>query len=580
SFDYRKRQREGMKAAAPWSYDALAGQWESQVAQWFTERSRGNKLGVMRQLLHEDDHVAARMVAEDILNEDGKMVADARFHEADAALAFCDRVIDGKDQNADDYGERAIQDPLEEIKLSDRFRHVGPWFTDCTRVLDVACGNGSFALHLAQLHPEIRVHGIDYSPANIAMAQATAEKIGVADRITFEVGTIYDFDKHELHADWKNFLVNMAVGGVKPFDGLFVGEFVEHVANTQALVDGLEEALAPNAFVLYTCPNGNYIELHPRELKVKRGHVHRFAHDDIAAVWGKKDRFACDYMDGGMTEAGTFIGCWLISYRYQPNRPAGQRPYQERIARTRPRQRLSVGLIAKNAEQDIARCLSSVYKIADEIVVGLDGKSVDSTENIVQHFGEKVRMFHLDPVDEQPEGFAGARNEVLQHCKGEWFLWIDADEQLVNGPFLRKYLDGHVFHGYVIHQTHLYLDGAPTFDIPVRLFRNTGKVRFYGCIHEQPQDGNPNADIYPTLDAMDLNIAHTGYLTADGREDKRVRRNMPLLRKDQQVFGDRVLGKVLLMREAVIEGDLQRVTTGVVGDGAKRNYLFAVKTFI
>lgn len=568
-FDYRKRQKDGQHEAAKWSYAKLAAQWESQVAQWFTERSRGNKLGVMRQLLHEDDHVAARAVAGDLLL--GETEAQ---DEANAAFDFCCRVIDGKDQNADDYGERAIQDPLEEIKLSKRFETVAPLYKDCTRVLDVACGNGSFALCLAQQHPHIKVHGLDYSPANITAARKAAEQIGVADRITFEQRTVYDFDKHELHDDWYEFVRTHQA----KFDGLFCGEFVEHVANYHALIDGVEEALLPSAFVMYTCPSGAYVELHPRELPVKRGHVHRFAHDDIAAVWGPKAEFYVDFMDGGLTEAGTPIGSWLIRYQYLPNRPAGQRPLTERIARTRPRQRLSVGIIAKNAEQDLARCLASVYKVADEIVVA-DTGSHDLTAEIAKHFGEKVRFFEIDPVEQQPEGFAGARNEVLSKCAGEWFLWIDTDEQLTQGHFLRKYLDGQVFNGYVIHQTHLYLDGPPTHDIPVRLFRNTGKVKFFGCVHEQPQDGDCNADIMPTLDAQDLNIAHTGYLTPEGREDKRVHRNLPLLKKDAQVFGDRVLGKVLRIREAVIEGDLQRVTEGV-GEYARRNYLFAIKTFV
>jgi len=180
----------------------------------------------------------------------------------------------------------------------------------------------------------------------------------------------------------------------------------------------------------------------------------------------------------------------------------------------------------------------------------------------------------------QPEGFAGARNAVLARCTGDWFHWIDADEQLMHGYLLRRYLDGQVFNGFVLHQTHLYLDGPPTFDIPVRVFRHTGRVRFYGCIHEQPQDGDPNADIYPTLDVPDLAIAHTGYLTAESRETKRLNRNLPLLLRDAHVFAERVLGKVLQLREAVIQADMLRAQHGGLTSRAQQGYAHAIRIFL
>ena len=106
----------------------------------------------------------------------------------------------------------------------------------------------------------------------------------------------------------------------------------------------------------------------------------------------------------------------------------------------------------------------------------------------------------------------------------------------------------------------MYLDGPPTYDIPVRIFRTDGDIRFYGCIHEQPQDGDANTNIHPTLELVDTRIAHFGYLEEGMREEKRVHRNLPLLQLDQEVFPDRRLGKVLVLRESVIQGQhfLQR----------------------
>jgi SAM-dependent methyltransferase len=55
------------------------------------------------------------------------------------------------------------------------------------RVLDVACGLGSTALLLAT-EDRARVHGIDLSAANVALAQGAAAAAGLTDRVTFSVG--------------------------------------------------------------------------------------------------------------------------------------------------------------------------------------------------------------------------------------------------------------------------------------------------------------------------------------------------------------------------------------------------------
>jgi hypothetical protein len=162
-------------------------------------------------------------------------------------------------------------------------------------------------------------------------------------------------------------------------------------------------------------------------------------------------------------------------------------------------------------------------------------------------------------VEDHPDGFAGARNAVLAACTMEWFLWIDTDEQLLQGTALAKYLEATVYHGYVIRQHHLQVDAPNHFDSPVRLFRrNVGgpmDPRFYGCIHEQPQAGDCNGDIEPALEVGDAVLAHTGYLVAPIRRQKLFQRNLPLVARDQVRFPDRRLGKLLVARDAVHLGD-------------------------
>ncbi|MGW5019493.1 class I SAM-dependent methyltransferase [Streptomyces cacaoi] len=56
-----------------------------------------------------------------------------------------------------------------------------------SRVLDVASGRGTTALLLADAY-RVRVDGVDYAPANTALAQDAARAAGLAGRATFTTG--------------------------------------------------------------------------------------------------------------------------------------------------------------------------------------------------------------------------------------------------------------------------------------------------------------------------------------------------------------------------------------------------------
>jgi arsenite methyltransferase len=56
-----------------------------------------------------------------------------------------------------------------------------------SRVLDLAAGRGASALHLARVFG-CQVVGVDFSGRNVALAQQTAARDGLADRVRFSVG--------------------------------------------------------------------------------------------------------------------------------------------------------------------------------------------------------------------------------------------------------------------------------------------------------------------------------------------------------------------------------------------------------
>src|SRR3970282_436386 len=92
----------------------------------------------------------------------------------------------------------------------------------------------------------------------------------------------------------------------------------------------------------------------------------------------------------------------------------------------------SLGMIVRNSEKTLAQCLESVAPHVDEIVIGLGGESTDSTEEIARKFTDKV--FQLEWNDD----FSEARNQVLSKITGDYYLWLDADDELVGGENLRS----------------------------------------------------------------------------------------------------------------------------------------------
>lgn len=84
---------------------------------------------------------------------------------------------------------------------------------------------------------------------------------------------------------------------------------------------------------------------------------------------------------------------------------------------------LSFFVVTHNEEATIARCLSSIRDIVDEIVI-VDGESTDKTIEIAQSFGKKVKIIH----EKNPDNFIVNKQIALHHVTHQWVLELDADE--------------------------------------------------------------------------------------------------------------------------------------------------------
>lgn len=61
------------------------------------------------------------------------------------------------------------------------------------RVADVGCGKGASTLLMAQAFPNSKFYGFDYHDKSIEAAREQAKRLGIADRVTFEVAKAKEF---------------------------------------------------------------------------------------------------------------------------------------------------------------------------------------------------------------------------------------------------------------------------------------------------------------------------------------------------------------------------------------------------
>ena len=83
--------------------------------------------------------------------------------------------------------------------------------------------------------------------------------------------------------------------------------------------------------------------------------------------------------------------------------------------------KISACVITKNEEKNIARCINSYKDIVDEIIL-VDTGSTDNTVEIAKSLGAKIYYY------EWQNDFSAAKNYALSMAKGDWIIFLDADE--------------------------------------------------------------------------------------------------------------------------------------------------------
>jgi glycosyltransferase involved in cell wall biosynthesis/2-polyprenyl-3-methyl-5-hydroxy-6-metoxy-1,4-benzoquinol methylase len=391
--------------------------------------------------------------------------------------------------------------------------------------LDYGCAHGHYPMNIIARTPKDSIHitGLDIAASNIEKAKTWAKQAGMESQTKFVKG---DIDYLKDHPELK-------------YDLVLCSEVLEHVKDPQALIDELMLHINDGGSLLGTTPYGPWEAMGFKEHYPWRAHLHHFERQDLKEMFGDFLNFKLLAVPHS-GELGHFV--WTFS---KTDKPCGQIDYARKEWMQAPRETLSVCMIAYNEEDSIGKTLKTVADIADEIIVAIDEKTTDKTEEICHKYGAKTFRIK-SPMD---IGFDAARNLSIAKASMDWILWIDADETLEGTNNLTKYLRPNCFNGYAIKQHHFAVEPACLLqtDMPVRLFRNNKGIKFFGVVHEHPEtEINKGAGKVMILD--DISIMHTGYSTEAIRR-KRFERNWPLMQKDREKYPDRALGKFLWIRD-------------------------------
>lgn len=213
---------------------------------------------------------------------------------------------------------------------------------------------------------------------------------------------------------------------------------------------------------------------------------------------------------------------------------------------------LSIGIIFKNEIRCLERCLKSLQPLREVLpceVVMADTGATDGSRAVAEQYADI--LFDFPWIND----FSAARNAVMDHCSGKWFMSIDCDE------WMDSNIEGYVkflttdkkfnFASVIIRNystPQLDADGGYSDFLAVRLLRLSSGIRYEGSIHEHwPYEGELR-----TMLVRNAVFHHDGYVYQEaGAKKEKQERNMALLREQLEQDPD----NLILLTQCVESGD-------------------------
>ncbi len=148
--------------------------------------------------------------------------------------------------------------------------------------------------------------------------------------------------------------------------------------------------------------------------------------------------------------------------------------------------RLTIGMIVKNEEKTLDRCLSSLKPLMEAVeseLIITDTGSTDRTVKIAEKYTDHI--IHFQWCDD----FSAARNTGLKAARGEWFMFLDGDEWFEDTNELIDFFTSGECDRYgsasYIQRNYNNFDGKRYNDFhAMRVYRVYQGIRFVNVIHE------------------------------------------------------------------------------------------------
>jgi hypothetical protein len=161
--------------------------------------------------------------------------------------------------------------------------------------------------------------------------------------------------------------------------------------------------------------------------------------------------------------------------------------------------RLTLLILAINAEQELARILPELHQVGDELVIGIDDTTTDSTAEVARRFTDRIYPVpHAGFCGKGQPGDLNAVECMLPYCRGDWVLRVDQDETLSSlwhdQPYVAGLLDDKPATQYwiprrlVVPPGDRYVCSGNLFpDYQLRLYRNIPSlIQFNRRPHDPP----------------------------------------------------------------------------------------------
>ena len=431
--------------------------------------------------------------------------------------------------------DRGVKYGPEQLDGNNRFETVSGIIEMVSgRVLDYGCAHGHYTINLAKRFPNIHFVGVDINQRNINTAKKWAKDDDVKN-VSFICSSYPDYFPDETL-----------------FDAVIAAEVLEHVGDVNEALRNLHSYLKPNGLMIWTTPYGPWEAIGYKEHHPYRAHLYHFERADIEQMVAHFDNFKIIVAPSGSTPQGEIIGSYVTLYNVA-DQSITAKEYKKESSIIPAKQTLTLCLLVKDCPDTLRRCLESVCDVVDEYIIGVDETSIKGTKDAIDELFLSNKFLYstrkiIDVKSPLEIGFNNARNQLLEHCNGDWILWLDSDEFINDQVLLHKLLRNNMFVSYAVEQHHMSFNppGTLKIDKPTKLFRNNLGIKFHGLVHEHPEM-IPGEGI-PFTCAVPLTVVHVGYDNEEIRRG-RFRRNLSLLARERELNPNRPLNNFLWIRD-------------------------------